>query len=64
METEIAFTKTEINCLFKKRLRLKLYLPKQKRTINETLIFSKVIAVIKKYIQTEAVFTKIEINNE
>ena len=73
--------------------RLKLYLPRQKWTMNETLIFFKIRAVLKKYwdwiciylegneqwmkrwfsskyelywkwIDTEAVFTKTEMNNE
>ena len=76
-----------------KVLRLKLYLPREKWTMNETLIFFKIRAVLKKYqdwsciyqdrseqwmkrwfsskndlcwksIETEAVFTKTEMNNE
>ena len=104
IETEALFTKTEINnkcnvdflqntTCFGKVSRLKLYLPRQKWTMNETLIFFKIRPVMKKYrdwsciyqdrseqwmkrwfssnyelcwksIETEAVFTKTEMNNE
>ena len=104
IETEAVFTKTEMNnewnvdflqntsCV-DKISRLKLYLPRQKWTMNETLIFFKIRAVLTKYrdwsciyqdrneqwmkrwfsskyelcwksIETEAVFTKTEMNNE
>ena len=104
IETEAVFTKTEMNnernvdflqntkCV-EKVSRLKLYLPRQKWTMNEKLIFFKIRGVLKKYrdwsciyqdrneqctkrwfsskyevcwksIETEAVFTTTEMNNE
>ena len=75
IETEAVFTKREMNnewnvdflqntsCV-EKVSRLKLYLPREKWTMNETLIFFKIQAVLKKSIETEAVFTKREMNNE
>ena len=104
IETEDLFTKTEMNnegnidflsntsCVVKES-RLKRYLPRQKWTMNETLIFFKIRAVLKKYrdwsciyqdrngqwmkrsfslkyeqwgesIEAEAIFAKIEMDNE
>ena len=75
IEIEAVFTKIEINnewnvnslqntrCV-EKVSRQKLYLPKLKWTMNKTLILTKICAVLKKSIETEAVFTKIEMNNE
>ena len=60
IETEAVFTKREMNnewnvdflqntsCV-EKVSRLKLYLPREKWTMNETLIFFKIRAVLKKY---------------
>ena len=48
---------------FKKVFRLKRYLPIQKWTMNEMLIFSKYVGC-SKYIKTETVFTKTEMNSE
>ena len=60
-ETLIFF---KIQAVFKKKIpRLKLYLPRKKWTKNETLIFFKIRSVIKK-IETEAEFTKTEMNYE
>ena len=60
IETEAVFTKREMNnegnvnfhqityCV-QKASKLKLYLPREKRTMKETLIFIKLRAVFKKY---------------
>ena len=76
VETEAVFTKIEINnewsveflqntsCV-EKVSRQKLYLPRQKWTMKETLIFSKIRAALKKqYQEGSCVFTKTEMNNE